>query len=461
MGIDVFSRTIALGTKKVENRFVVLPTEGNDANPDGSPSVRTIGRYKKHARGGAGIVITEAVAISPDARARVNQLAMADQGKQDGSGSAGNIGAFANLVREVKSLNPGVLFMIQLDHAGSLADPRFASPVSLFERLGAARVLSDDEIAAIRDRFITCIVRSAEAGFDGVELKFAHGFLCNEMIQSANRRPGIYGGSFGNRMRFFTEIIEGAKSALADATTADRGFIIGIRLSAYEGLPGGFGSDGPHGVIEDISEPRRFVQLAEELGCGFVSVSAGSAAGNLEILLPSKAYAEGCYRHFGWTRALKAAVKIPVIGAGYSHLRDGHNGITGGAPDSMPECPGSFLEEPALPGSHEHSTGQCRLYRVGPAGHSRRRFPEKSPVWQDRRNRLVHDLRRMRHPLGRTEKTSVVCFTISITRISSRRRKSEIHSGEASGSRHGLRETRLPQAVFMRGERSSDRSLPQ
>ncbi len=320
MGVDVFSRTIAVGGKTVGNRFVVLPTEGNDAAPDGAPSSRTVRRYRKHAQGGAGMIYTEAVAIAPGARARVNQLTLTDKG----------IEGFRTLAREVHAANPDVLFMMQLDHAGSLADPRFASPLSVYARPGAARILSDGEIASIRDNFIRSIVTAADVGFDGAELKFAHGFLCNEFIQPANTRPGMYGGGFENRTRFFAEIMEGAKAALAG-----RDFILGVRFSAYEGLAGGFGSESPEGVIENIDEPLRFVRLAQKLGCGVISVSAGSAAGNLEILLPSKSYAEGCYRHFGWAQAVKRAVSVPVIGAGYSHLRDGHNGLAGAGPDPL------------------------------------------------------------------------------------------------------------------------------
>ena len=312
MGIEVFKRTIAVGGKSVSNRFVVLPTEGNDSDADGAPTTRTIERYGKHAGGGAGIVFMEAVAISRDARARIYQPSLSEK----------TVEGFKRLVRNFRAINPDSLFLIQLDHAGSLSDPAFAKPVFVYDKSGASKILTDEEITSLRDGFIKCIVLAEEAGFDGAELKFAHGFLGNDFVDPANQRPGKYGGSFENRTRFFSEIVEGARKVLGK-----RNFILGVRFSAFTGLPKGFGSSGLDGSIENMEEPLRFVNLAEKLGCGIISVSAGSAAGNLDILLPGTTYAEGCLRHFRLTGQVKQAVTIPVIGAGYSRIA--HSGLQG------------------------------------------------------------------------------------------------------------------------------------
>jgi 2,4-dienoyl-CoA reductase-like NADH-dependent reductase (Old Yellow Enzyme family) len=65
----------------------------------------------------------------------------------------------------------------------------------------------------------------------------------------------------------------------------------------------------------------------EELGMDYVNISAGIPAITPEIVRPSKNYPEGVYRHFGWAKAVKQLVKIPVIGSGYSYLRDGKNDL--------------------------------------------------------------------------------------------------------------------------------------
>ena len=90
---------------------------------------------------------------------------------------------------------------------------------------------------------------------------------------------------------------------------------------------GTFGTAGPEDVIEDLSEPIAFAKLMEKSGIDFINVSAGSAAGNLELRMPTVAYPEGVYRHFGWTRIIKSAVSIPVIGSGYSRLKNGDDSL--------------------------------------------------------------------------------------------------------------------------------------
>ena len=79
----------------------------------------------------------------------------------------------------------------------------------------------------------------------------------NEFLQPANNREGRYGGSFENRTRFFREVIEGIKQQVDDDD-----FLLGIRISAYEGVQGGFGTAGPGEIAEDLSEPVAFVKLA-------------------------------------------------------------------------------------------------------------------------------------------------------------------------------------------------------
>jgi 2,4-dienoyl-CoA reductase-like NADH-dependent reductase (Old Yellow Enzyme family) len=92
---------------------------------------------------------------------------------------------------------------------------------------------------------------------------------------------------------------------------------------------GGCGTSGPYDLTEDLREMILFARMIEDEGLHFINVSGGYASGNLEILMPTAAYPEGVFRLFGWTRAVKEAVRIPVIGSGYSYLRDGENRIFG------------------------------------------------------------------------------------------------------------------------------------
>jgi 2,4-dienoyl-CoA reductase-like NADH-dependent reductase (Old Yellow Enzyme family) len=79
--------------------------------------------------------------------------------------------------------------------------------------------------------------------------------------------------------------------------------------------------------MEDLSEPLAFAKMMEEIGMDYINASAGIPAITPEVVRPTRSYPEGVYRHFGWAKAVKALVKIPVIGSGYSYLRDGKNDL--------------------------------------------------------------------------------------------------------------------------------------
>jgi 2,4-dienoyl-CoA reductase-like NADH-dependent reductase (Old Yellow Enzyme family) len=107
----------------------------------------------------------------------------------------------------------------------------------------------------------------------------------------------------------------------------DENFLMGARYSFYEGIQGGLGTSGPEEVAEDFLEPLGFARTAEEMGMDYINVTAGIPAVTPEIVRPTKSFPEGVYRHFGWAKAVKKSVKIPVIGSGYSYLRDGKNDL--------------------------------------------------------------------------------------------------------------------------------------
>jgi 2,4-dienoyl-CoA reductase-like NADH-dependent reductase (Old Yellow Enzyme family) len=315
MDVEYLSKPIQIGNKTAANRFVVLPNESNDGLDSGAPSERSIGRYRKYVEGQAGIVFSESVLADIGGRARNHQLYLGDE----------TVDEYARLINELRKINPKVIYIIQVDHCGSLADPDFSDPIAIYPRESdPARLITDDEIQQFRDKFIHAALLAHRAGADGVEIKNAHGFFGNEFLQPANTRKGRYGGSFENRTRFFREIIEGIKQQV-DHTE----FLLGVRISTYEGIPGGFGTAGPGEITEDLSEPVAFAKLAQEMGLKLISSSAGHAVNNLEILLPTNDSADAVYQHFGWTGTIKQAIDIPVIGAGYSYLRDGRNKLPG------------------------------------------------------------------------------------------------------------------------------------
>jgi 2,4-dienoyl-CoA reductase-like NADH-dependent reductase (Old Yellow Enzyme family) len=223
----------------------------------------------------------------------------------------------------MKEINSESLILFQINHSGSVSNPTFSKVVSLYPRKDQSiHVLAEEEIEEIGELFTKAAVIAKQAGADGIDFKHCHGYLCGEMLRPANIRLDRFGGSFESRTRFFRQTTAKIKQAVAGDA-----FLLGLRYSVYEGIPGGFGTSGPEEVIEDLYEPLTFAKMVAEAGMDYINVSAGIPAITHEIVRPTKSYPEGTYRHFGWAEAVKGLAEIPVIGSGYSYLRDGKNDL--------------------------------------------------------------------------------------------------------------------------------------
>ncbi|UCH22670.1 MAG: NADH:flavin oxidoreductase [Deltaproteobacteria bacterium] len=311
MNTQMISTPIRVGKKEAPNRIVFQPMECNDADSNGDPSDLSINRYRRFAEGGAGIIFTESLTITSESRARKSQLSITEQ----------NAKGLKRLIKEMREVNGDSLILFQLNQSGQLSEAAFSKVISVYPTKDPdIHVLTEEEIEEISDNFVKAAVIAKQVGADGIDFKHCHGYVCTEMIQPANTRNDRYGGSFENRTRFFRETTRKMKDALDDDS-----FLLGVRFNAYDGVTGGFGTAGPEEVIEDLSEPIAFSKMIAETGMDYINVSAGIAGS--EITQPSKKYPEGVYRLFGWAKAVKEAVDIPVIGSGYSSLRDGKNGL--------------------------------------------------------------------------------------------------------------------------------------
>ncbi len=308
--MSILNSKIKIGSRVVPNRIVNQPMECNDADEAGNPTDLTFARYRKLAEGGAGIIFLEALTITRKSRGRKNQLEISEK----------TAPALEKLVREMKEINPDPLILLQIDHSGRQSNPSFSRVVSVYPT-GDPQIhlLSAEELDEIGERFPETALIAKQVGADGIDFKQCHGYLCAELLRPANTRQDRFGGSFENRSRFFTETLQRIRKKV----NCDS-FIIGSRFSAYEGIPGGFGTSGPDEVIEDLTEPLQLARLMESLGLQYLNVSAGMGL-TPEILRPTKKYPQAVYLHFRLTQAVKKAVGIPVIGSAYSYLRDGSN----------------------------------------------------------------------------------------------------------------------------------------
>lgn len=236
-----------IGSMEVRNRTVYPPIVTNMSGLLGEVSDAHIEYYSRIAEGGTGLIIVEAAYVMPNyADPEYNARATSNQ-----------IGIYANnlipqlnrLAKAIKDRGAGAV--IQLHHGGRQAHeskyPPAASPV--YEEItgNSPRELTIDEIEQIEDGYADAAVRAAQAGFDGIELHGANGYLIANFLSGAtNKRTDAYGGSLENRMRFGLNILRKIREKVG------RKFPIIWRASAMETLPGGLTFDEVKIVCREV-----------------------------------------------------------------------------------------------------------------------------------------------------------------------------------------------------------------
>ena len=190
----------------LRNRFVRSATVG----PYGTAGVigyAGIRRYQLLAEQQVGLIITEMTFISPDGQASRTQAGICD---------SGSIVRHRQITEAVHQAG-GKIF-IQLNHGGaaSLCDmPPSPSGVPSPYTGKPAKIMTPDEIAAVTMEFANAAARAQRAGYDGIQLHCAHGYLLSQFISPFfNHRDALYGGSAENRFRFPAEVIAAVKAAV-------------------------------------------------------------------------------------------------------------------------------------------------------------------------------------------------------------------------------------------------------
>jgi 2,4-dienoyl-CoA reductase-like NADH-dependent reductase (Old Yellow Enzyme family) len=202
----------------MKNRFMLAPLTNCQSHDDGTLSDEEFRWLTMRAEGGFGLTMTCASHVQPQGRGFPGQL---------GIFSDAHVAGLSRLATAIRQ--HGSVSIVQLHHAG-MRSPRDligTQPVcpSDDEETGA-RALSRDEVEQLRDDFIAAAVRAERAGFDGVELHGAHGYvLCQFLSPETNRRTDEYGGTLENRSRLLFDIVAGIRARCRSD------FTVGVRLS--------------------------------------------------------------------------------------------------------------------------------------------------------------------------------------------------------------------------------------
>ena len=274
--LDVLKRPVQIGSKTAANAIAIQPMEGCDGTADGRPDALTLRRYDRFAKSGAGLIWAEAVAVVPEGRANPRQLWIHEE----------NLADFQKFVADIKEtcirengFEPIVI--MQATHSGRYSKPQ-GTPAPLiaynnpiFEGdnpISSDRILSDEYLFALEEKFAEAAKLAERAGFDGVDIKCCHRYLNSELL-SAYTREGAFGGSLENRTRLLRH---GVKNAM-DATGKD--FIVTSRLNVYDGFPHpyGFGVRPGAGTEVDLTEPLELIgRLHNELGMQLLDITIGN-----------------------------------------------------------------------------------------------------------------------------------------------------------------------------------------
>jgi 2,4-dienoyl-CoA reductase-like NADH-dependent reductase (Old Yellow Enzyme family) len=324
---------VKIGNRTAQNRFFVQAMECNDADADGNPSDLTYQRYENLFRGEAGLVSLEAISITDKSRSRKNQLFIMEQNQKP----------LTNFVKKLKETNPDTLFIFQLTHSGELSKPDFSRRVCVKHLPGyGGEVLTEEELDEIMDKFVLSAKIAYEAGADGIDMKLCHGYLGSQILRPYNDRPWKYGGKWENRRQFAFDLFERIQSAVND-----KDFLIGAKVSAWEGFPGGFGSAGIDTPVLDLTEPIDLIKGLEERGAHYFIQSAGSPSITINLTQVDKQAPYFAYLHPTFAKAFKDNLKpeTVVIGSNYSIYGKGNKGLFGLEDSSLLTMGAKFVEQ--------------------------------------------------------------------------------------------------------------------
>lgn len=213
------------------NRYVLAPMSRASATEDGVPTMEMAEYYARFAQGGFGLLVAEGAYTDTTAsQAYSNQPGLCTDAQQEG---------WRQVVEAVHA--HGSKIILQLIHAGAVSQvvdvPHGPSSVRpeghMLQMYGTKQgpyetpaELSSEDIAVLKAGFVQAAKRAEEAGFDGVEIHCANGYLLDQFLTvETNLREAPYGGSVENRIRLTCEIISEVRAICR------QGFITGVRLS--------------------------------------------------------------------------------------------------------------------------------------------------------------------------------------------------------------------------------------
>ncbi|MER5758433.1 bifunctional salicylyl-CoA 5-hydroxylase/oxidoreductase [Streptomyces sp. NPDC002082] len=365
----------------LRNRVVVSPMDmysadggasasasGADGDGDGVPGDFHLVHLGARALGGAALVMTEMVCVSPEGRITPGCT---------GLYTAGQAAAWARIADFVHTSAPGTALGVQLGHSGRKGSTRvmwegmdvplpegnwpLVAASALPYRPGVSavpRAMDAADLAAVRSDFAAAAVRAARSGFDLLELHCAHGYLLSGFLSPlTNHRTDAYGGPLENRLRFPLEVFDAVRAVWP----ADRPMT--VRLSATDWAPGGTspeeavaiaGAFAAHGADAiDVSTGQVVAEETPEYGRAYQTPYADRIRNALDVPV----IAVGAISSWDDVNSLLLAGRADLCALGRPHLYDPHWTLHAAADQSY-TGPAAPWPAPYRAGSRKPPTGR-------------------------------------------------------------------------------------------------------
>ncbi len=287
-------QTFRLKNLELRNRIFMAPMLSRLCYPRGVVSPKLIDYYVERAKGGVGLIIVEYCYIDEkESKANLGQLGAYDDQLLPG------LGDLAEAIQEW-----GAKAVLQICHAGRCTSKKTIgrqpiAPSAMSGTTGEmAREMTLEEIEETIESFAEAARRAKSAGFDGVELHGAHGYLLAQFLSPyTNRRADAFGRDRG---LFALKTLERVRSKVGSE------YLVGYRISAQEFLPGGL----------TPAQSQAFAQQLAEAGIDYLHVSAAIMEEGFRFVMPMY-IPQGSLLHLA--EGIKKVVKIPVIAVGAVH----------------------------------------------------------------------------------------------------------------------------------------------
>lgn len=295
MKLEHVFNPIDINKTTFKNRMVVSAMVTNYCTEDGMPTEKFMAYHERKAKGGWGIIITEDFAIAPN---------VGGFKAIPGLYTEQHVEAYKCFTERIHKHNGKIV--AQIYHAGretssAITGVKPVAPSAIKDPTmpEVPHALTKEEIIEIENFFALTALRAKKAGFDGIEIHGAHGYLVNQFVSPfSNKRTDEYGGSIYNRARFPLEIVKKIREVVGEE------YPIFYRTSAVEYIENGL-------TIEDS---KILSILLEEAGVDCIHVSQGVYSSKPGVIIPPAAVPLAYYVNNA--EEIKKCVSIPVIAVG-------------------------------------------------------------------------------------------------------------------------------------------------